>query len=127
MKFAGICNPCDFIIYRHPFLFLWELKSHKGKSIPLSAIREQQLKKLTEIDKEGVSAGFILNFRDLGETYWVEATKVKGILEKGERKSISVEWCRTEGVRIEQTLKRSRYYYDISRLLKELEGSLSFK
>ena len=84
------------------------------------------MRKLTEIEQEGVSAGFIFNFGDLGETYWVEAKKVKGIWEKSERKSISVEWCRTEGIRIEQSLKRVRYYYDISRLLKELDGSLSF-
>jgi len=126
MKFAGICNPCDFLLYKYPFLYLWELKSHKGKSIPLSSIREQQLKKLTEIDKEGVSAGFIFNFRDFGETYWVEAMKVLVLRGKEERKSISVEWCRIEGIRIEQSLKRSRYYYDIPRLIKELDSSLSY-
>jgi len=125
MKFAGICNPCDFLLYKYPFLYLWELKSHQGKNIPFTVIREQQLRKLTEIEQIGVSAGFILNFRDLSESYWVEAKKVKGIWEKSERKSISVEWCRTEGIRIEQSLKRVRFYYDIPRLLEELDSSSS--
>jgi len=81
---------------------------------------------MTEIEQEGVSAGFILNFRDLGETYWVEAKKVQGLREKGERKSISVGWCRIEGIKIGQSLKRVRFYYDIPRLLEELDGSLSY-
>lgn len=120
MKFVGICNPCDYIIYKHPFVYLWELKSHKGKSIPFSAIREQQLCKLTVIKQKGVSCGFIFNFRDLNETYWVEAKKIKGIMEEGERKSISVEWCRTEGIKIEQRLKRTRYWYNVTELLAEI-------
>lgn len=120
MRFAGVCNPCDFIIYRYPFIYLWELKSHKGKSIPFSVIREQQLKKLVEIEQRGISTGFLLNFRDLGETYWVPAKKVQGIWEKGVKRSISVEWCRIEGIRVEQILKRTRYNYNILKLLKDL-------
>jgi len=57
---------------------------------------------------------------------WVEAMKVLVLRGKEERKSISVGCCRIEGIKIGQSLKRVRYYYDISRLLKELDGSLSF-
>ena len=34
--FHGVSNPADFRLYRYPFTFLLELKTHKGKSIPLA-------------------------------------------------------------------------------------------
>lgn len=120
MNFLGVANVCDFIVYKYPFLHLWELKSHKGKCIPFSAIREQQLIMLNKIDQKGVSTGFILNFRDWGETYWVETRKVQRLKGIEGKKSISLDWCRAEGIKVEQTLKRTRYFFDIPKLLSEL-------
>ncbi|GAB6152898.1 hypothetical protein JCM17380_16480 [Desulfosporosinus burensis] len=125
MNFLGVANICDFIVYKYPFLYLWELKSHKGKCIPFSAIREQQLIMLDKIDPKGVSTGFILNFRDWGETYWVETRKLQCLKGKEERKSISLDWCRTEGIKVEQRLKRTRYLFDIPKLLSELSVILT--
>jgi len=81
------------------------------------------LQKLKSINQDGVSTGFLLNYRDLEETYWVEAGKIQVLKEKGEIKSLSVEWCRSEGIRIDQSLKRTRYYYDIPRLLRGIGDS----
>lgn len=129
--FKGVANPADFRIYKYPFTFLWELKSHKGKSIPLSKIRNSQLKEMKKADPYfGVYCGFLLNYRELEETYYIpfwELTKWYYILnDEGDyepkpegRKSIPVEWCRLYGRRIPQTKKRIRYTYDLGGVLGE--------
>lgn len=33
--YAGVKNPCDFIYYRYPFQYLFELKSVKGSRFDL--------------------------------------------------------------------------------------------
>ena len=33
--FSGVRNPCDFIYYRYPYQYLFELKSTKDKSLYL--------------------------------------------------------------------------------------------
>ena len=33
-------NPCDFICYKFPYLYLLEIKSHEGNTFPFSAFRQ---------------------------------------------------------------------------------------
>lgn len=129
--FKGVANPADFRIYKYPFTFLWELKSHKGKSVPLDKIRNSQLKEMKKADPYfGVFCGFLLNYREIEETYYISflelVTWYYTLNDKGDyepkpegRKSIPVEWCRLYGTRIPQTKKRIRYTYDLSRVLGE--------
>ena len=129
--FKGVANPADFRIYKYPFTFLWELKSHKGKSIPLAKIRNSQLKEMRKAHPHrGVYCGFILNYRDLEETYYIKfldlldeyyILNVEGDYEPkpNGRKSIPVDWCREIGRRILQTKKIVRYTYDLSNVLEE--------
>jgi recombination protein U len=129
--FYGVTNPADFRLYREPNLFLWELKTHKGKSLPLAKIRLNQIKGLYNADEyTGVFAGFIINFRELEETYYVpvwdvvkhfylvtDAGEIEDIKPNG-RKSIPVSWCRTYGTKIEQEKKRVRYTYNLKEFFK---------
>ena len=123
--FYGVSNPADFRLYKFPFTFLWELKSHKGKSIPLDKIRSSQLKGMRKASPyKGVYCGFILNYRDLEETYYIAFEDLvdeyytlndegKYVPKPNGRKSIPVEWCRENGDRIQQTKKKVRYSYDL--------------
>lgn len=123
--FKGVANPADFRLYKYPFTFLWELKTHKGKSIPLAKIRNSQLKEMRKAYPHyGVFCGFLLNYRDLEETYYITfndlVTNYYILNGEGDyepkpdgRKSIPVEWCRENGVRITQTKKIVRYSYDL--------------
>ena len=78
----------------------------------------------------GVYCGFLINYRDLEETYYITfnalVTEYYILNDEEEyevkpngRKSIPVEWCRENGVRISQQKKRVRYTYDLSRVLGE--------
>ena len=116
--FSGVSNPADFRIYKYPYTFLLELKTHKGKSIPIEKIRPNQIQGMHKAYQyEGIFAGFLLNFRDLEETYYVIVEDLAEFINSTERKSIPVEWCRENGVRIEQQKKRVRYSYNLSKWL----------
>lgn len=128
--FYGVSNPADFRLYKYPLTFLWELKSHKGKSIPLAKIRSSQLKGMEKANShKGIYCGFIINFRDLEETYYITFSvlvseyyikNAKGEFEikPDGRKSIPVDWCREYGEQIIQTKKKVRYSYDLAGWLK---------
>lgn len=105
-------NICDFIIYNGK-LWLLELKSHKGKSIPLSCIRPKQLQGLLEAYKKGTQAGYVFNFRDVNETYYVDANMLNSYLVSCERKSIPLTWLQKAGKLIPQTRKKIRFNYDL--------------
>lgn len=118
LGFAGVRNPCDFILYKTPNIYLLELKSHKGKSIPFTAIQSNQIESLYRFSFiDGVVAGFVLNFRDVNETYFVDAVFAYHFYKAGERKSYSLDWVRDNGILIPQELKRTRFKYDLSSLL----------
>lgn len=119
-------NPCDLIVFargpqmhRYGILYKLELKSLKGKSLPLGNIKtsdEKRLKfvgKLVASEDKGVQAGFVVNFRDTNETFFVLASKVMVFLDAMERASIPIAWFRENGRLIEQELKRVRYSYDL--------------
>ena len=117
--FYGVSNPADYRLYKYPYTFLLELKTHKGKSLPLSKIRSNQLKGMAEaVTHKGVFGGFIINFRELEETYYISVNDLLLFIETVDRKSIPVEWCRENVVRIEQKKKRVRYSYDLSKWLE---------
>ena len=66
---------------------------------------------------DGIYAGFIINFRDLEETYYLTVEEVISYMKNADRKSIPVEYCRENGVQIPQKKKRTRYSYDMSYFL----------
>jgi len=103
-------NVCDFIVYNGN-LWLLELKSHKGKSIPLSCIRPKQLEGLVKATTKSVKAGFIFNFRDIEETYFVYADNLDYFVKMETRKSIPLSWVKEYGIRIPQLKKRIRFNY----------------
>lgn len=116
--FYGVSNPADFRLYRYPFTFLLELKSHKGKSLPIDKIRPNQIQGMYKaVQHKGIYAGFLINFRDLEETYYITVQDMVAYINSTDRKSIPVEWCRESGVRIQQSKKRVRYTYNLSEWL----------
>jgi len=113
-------NICDFIIYSNKSnkLLLLELKSFKGKSCPFTNFKKHQIDGLyIEGKKEGVEAYSILNFRDLNETYGVKSEVIYEFYKKGQRKSFSYEWCKSNGLCIKGNLKRTRWEYNVEELL----------
>lgn len=106
-----IHNVCDFLLFTGRVLFLLEMKSHLGVSIPRSNFRQlEDMKKY--VNKKNCQQYFILNFRDYSETYLMNLTDIEKCFQS--RKSIPLSLCREKGVKLPQTLKRVRYRYDLS-------------
>lgn len=57
--YKGSRNICDFIGYTHDKLFLLECKTHKGLSIPFSAISQHETL-VKYVGLPGVRAGVVL-------------------------------------------------------------------
>lgn len=112
--FYGVSNPADYRLYKYPYTFLLELKTHKGKSLPIDKIRPNQIQGMARAAlHKGIYGGFIINFRELEETYYITVQDMIRYINSTERKSIPVDWCRENGVRIAQEKKRVRYTYDL--------------
>lgn len=118
--FKGSNNPCDYFIF-NKFMYQFELKSHKGKSIPFDNIKKHQEEGLLKASKYiGIFAGLILNFRELNKTYYLPIEEYVKYKKSNERKSIPASFCKDKGILIEQELLRVNYRYNIEKLLGDI-------
>ena len=113
-------NMCDFIMFTGRTLYAFELKSFLGKSMGYKLLndeKEQKLGKMVMFHQNlpaNSEAYYVLNFREINETYAIKAPVVMRLKHTMERKSISLDQAREYGILIKQELKRVRYRYDLS-------------
>lgn len=112
-------NICDCEVMTEEYLFLLELKSHKGTSLSFTCIRNNQIEEMSKVNYKRIKAYFIFNFRDKEKTFAVDAKKVKSYIEAAERKSIPIDWCRENGIEIEAQKKKARYKYNLENFFNE--------
>lgn len=125
-------SPFDFILWdsHRRVLFALELKSVKGKSISYEKdkggkgiIHYHQIEALNEWNKyEGTICGFVIEFRELEATIFLYIDSFNKITKGSSKKSINYEDIVNSGlpyIVIPQTLKRTRYTYDVESLLSK--------
>lgn len=119
--FKGVQGIGDFIVYAYPYQYVFELKSTKLKSLPISMISEFQIKSLTEKSKvKGIFAGILINYRDDENpkenlTYYLPIQNLNHFMNTEKRQSIPKDYnkmCPVRGV-----CKISRWVYDVLDLL----------
>lgn len=125
-------NPYDYLLWNPKTLTLYalELKTVKGKSISFERTKDehgeihyhqiQGLKKISDIG-ECVS-GFIVNFRELEKTIFIEIDDFLEMMEENKKKSFNfndLELFKVPYVLIPQNLLRTRYRYDIETFLND--------
>lgn len=136
-------NICDFVVFNGKLLLYCELKTTASTSINFGEMREKlkdkkskvktgmikykQLIGLTEKDLrenknvKNIAAGFLINFRKLERTYFINATVLKSFIETTEKKSINIEDLEfLKCVKITQIKKIKRYTYNIEALMNYL-------
>jgi recombination protein U len=105
-------------------LFLLELKSTKGTSIPLSMIRQNQIDGLLEASKHELVAGFLFNFRnENNDTFFMLIDDFLDMMTWIEKKSFNIKDLNNveNGAgRVNSVKKRTRYRYDIESLVKRM-------
>lgn len=114
-------NPYDCFMYLEPKLYLIELKSHKGNSLPINAIRGVQLDHLSSVmGVPGIVAGFVVHFQDKEECWFADGWRVKQFVLNTDRKSIPLEWFRKNGTSVTLIKKITNTEYDVKALLLDL-------
>lgn len=100
-------------------LLILEYKSHKGKSLPLSCIRENQLNEMLEAkNKTGVIPMLVVFFSDIERCFSLDIKYVEQFLINNDRKSIPLEYFEENGVEIEVFKLRTNYKYNVEEWLK---------
>lgn len=123
-------NPFDYIMWdshKH-VLYALELKTVKGKSISFERnkgenkeIHFHQIKGLNEWNKfNGIICGFIIEFRQIETTIFLEITSFNKLISSIEKKSFNYQDIVDSGIDyaiISQHKKRTQYVYDIDNFL----------
>lgn len=131
-------NRYDYLLYKKPYLFPLELKSTQSQRFSFVGenpdIKEHQIKALTEDNKyEGSTCGLLLNFREpKNRLFFIHIEDFNNYIyaaqnglqenykSKINRSSIPLRICEEIGIEIESSLKRTRYFYRLDKLIKEL-------
>lgn len=125
-------NPCDFIVFSESEfgagegkMYKFELKSTLGKSLPFGNIKSKNdkmtakeaslkfIRKLEESQSKGVWAGFVVNFRETNQTFRALASQIACFMVCTDRQLIPIAWFEENAILIPQTIKISRYKYDL--------------
>lgn len=123
-RFAGVRNICDFTLYLQPSNFHLELKSTFENTLNFkSAISNTQWDGLREkIGKPGVFPGFLINYANHEEVYFIHMRTALLMKTMEFKKSIHIEEARERGVRLDSEKRRTRFNYDVKSFLRRIEA-----
>lgn len=114
-------NMCDFILFDGNKLLCAELKNHKGKSIPFSCIRKNQIDDLTYNSTfKNTMCGLMVRFDDEDECYFLNIIDYNSFVKQETRKSIPIEYFKEKGISVFIEKKKVNYIYRIDLLFREL-------
>ena len=116
-------NICDFVVSYKGKMMLLELKSVLKSSLPFGNIKNSQIEGLTKAFNKNAShmfIGFLVNFRDHEETYFMSIDQFNQYVTEAERKSIPIDYFRNNCILVEQKKKKVRYSYDIEKFMDRL-------
>ena len=127
-------NPFDFLLWdsiRHK-LYALETKTVAGKSISFERSNQEkgeihfhQIQGLNEWNKyDGITCGFIIEFRKIEKTVFIEISEFNNLISKIDKKSFNfddLDKCKVNYLIIEQEKMRTRYRYDIDKFLKQCD------
>jgi recombination protein U len=114
-------NMCDCILFGNRELFLCELKSHNGKSIPFNCIRENQIEQLTKAAKfPFIIPALVIFFPDVERCFAVEIEDWNNLVDASKKKSANITEIAQAGFEVGVTKLKVNYKYDVLKLMKDL-------
>lgn len=112
-------NIADSFLFAYGKLFIIELKSHKGKSIPLNCIRNSQVNGLLEASlKNDVLPFIIIYFSDVQQCFALSIENYQLFTHSFDRKSIPISFCQSNGIPIKVIPKRTSFSLDIESFIE---------
>lgn len=119
--YLSISNVSDYICYKYPNLFFIECKSHKGASIPFTAISQYD-KLLSFSNIKGIRSGVVLWLYEKDIVLYIPVKTIKVLKDSGE-KSVGIRHLKDYDI-IEIPSKKLRVFMesDYNVLLSLEEG-----
>lgn len=97
LRFLNSQQPDRILLSRKYGNFAFELKHSKGKSIPLSRLRKNQISFLEKFEKTSGRSFFILAFNEMEKIYLIKIQSILTIMHNiGMKKSINMKDIDTE-------------------------------
>jgi len=117
----GVSNVSDFIAYVYPYHFYLEAKTHKGASVPFSAISQYD-KLLRKVGIHGVRAGVVVWLYEKDVVLYVPVSTITELKKSGE-KSVGIRNLGEYNIKVLESKKLRRYMEtDYSQLYNLLDG-----
>ena len=118
--FSCCNNPCDFILYTYPNLFMFELKAVQDKRLDFAKIRPNQLEGLSKwSENKGVVAGVLVNFYTYGSIFFIPV-EVINLFKSHGKKSINMEMCEKYCYKVDGSKKRTRFRINVLKTIEDL-------
>lgn len=114
-------NICDFGMFCRRTLFLLELKSHTGKSLPYASIRENQIVGLKDSARyDGIVSGLLVFFSDLSRCFFLDSRLVYAHWKTSGRKSIPLDFFIENGIEVPCKKLRVNFEYNIGAMIDSI-------
>lgn len=111
-------NIADHFVFYKNKLFICELKSHKGKSLPFSCIRDTQYTEMFEASKKkNVYSLVFVFFSDIEECYVASIGSILAFKTNSDRKSIPLSFFQKHGFKIDCRKLKTNYRFDVQSFL----------
>jgi recombination protein U len=114
-------SPYDQVLFKKPNMYSLELKSVQSGAISYVGsnpkIKEHQINELIKASKYGIVAGFICNFRDTGNTYFLPINNFELIRSTSAKKSFNEKDLDGISLVIPGRKLKVNYRYNLSILL----------
>ena len=117
--FAGVKNPCDFILYNQPYQMSLELKVTHDKRLPFADVTQYQWDSLTERDKcPGQMAGLLICYYNEKRVFFVPMVVVNQVKNTG-LKSIHFIDAERYGIELTMFMKRKHFTLDVNKFMSD--------
>ena len=103
------------------YLYLLELKSTKGKSLPFSNIKKHQINDLLWASEyANTICGLVIEFSELKECYFVEISQFKKFYDSANRKSIPINYLHENGIKISVENKKINSKFNVEKFINDV-------
>lgn len=119
--FAGVKNPCDFILYNQPYQMSLELKVTQDKRLAFDNVTDFQWSSLTARDKiPGMMAGLLICYYGEKRVFFVPMVVINQIRNTG-LKSIHILDAERYGIELVVNMKRKHFTVDIDKFMDDCQ------
>lgn len=122
--YKGDDNPCDFIFYKKPYIYLIECKTTYEHTLNWNNIRDNQWNSLLELESiPGVISGYMIWFISDDKTIFISANQLQTHKERGFKSlNVNKDLDDLEHIVIDGRKRRVLFDYDLTSFIERIEN-----